>query len=187
MSSNLPDECIHTRIKFVGTFSCAQIDLRKVRQRELATNKQSMKNRRAVALLNPMRDKNRRQELGGRKDDTCDHGLSRSWEVNVCEKKKKKVRVGSTPSRDLTKKGTRTQKNSSIKRNMFGTLYGTICGTKPVKVPRCCCPHINVVVVFTLYRCFYIPHTQRHLMSAHCYGIIGESVRLTTYVRKVNQ
>ena len=49
-----------------------------------------MKNRRAVGLLNPMRDKNRRQELGGRRDDTCDHGLSRSWKVDVCLKKKKK-------------------------------------------------------------------------------------------------
>ena len=28
---------VHTRIKFVGTFSCAQIDLRKARERELAT------------------------------------------------------------------------------------------------------------------------------------------------------
>ena len=28
---------VHTRIKFVGTFSCAQIDLRKTRERELAT------------------------------------------------------------------------------------------------------------------------------------------------------
>ena len=28
---------VHTRIKFVGTFACAQIDLRKTRERELAT------------------------------------------------------------------------------------------------------------------------------------------------------
>ena len=28
---------VHTRVKFVGTFSCAQIDLRKARERELAT------------------------------------------------------------------------------------------------------------------------------------------------------
>ena len=33
----------------------------------------------------------KRQEPGGRKDDTCDHGLSRSWTVKVCEKKKKKA------------------------------------------------------------------------------------------------
>ena len=55
-----------------------------------------MKNRRAVGLLNPMRDKNGRQQSGGRRDDTCDHGLSRSWEVKVCEKKKKNVLVCSS-------------------------------------------------------------------------------------------
>ena len=27
---------------------------------------------------------------GGRREDTCDHGLSRSWKVNVCEKMKGK-------------------------------------------------------------------------------------------------
>ena len=41
--------------KFVGTFSCGQIDLRKARERELAA---PMKNQRAVGLLSPMRDKN---------------------------------------------------------------------------------------------------------------------------------
>ena len=49
-----------------------------------------MKNRRVVGLLNPIRDKNRRQEPGGRRDDAYDHGLSRSWKVDVCEGKKKK-------------------------------------------------------------------------------------------------
>ena len=49
-----------------------------------------MKNRRAVGLLNPMRDKNGRQEPGGKRDDTCDHGLSRSWKVKALEKKEKK-------------------------------------------------------------------------------------------------
>ena len=47
---------VHTRINSLGTFSCAQIDLRKARERELATH--SMKNRRAVGVLNAMRDKN---------------------------------------------------------------------------------------------------------------------------------
>ena len=48
-----------------------------------------MKNRRrAVGLLNPIRDTNLRQEPGGRRDDTCDHGLSRSWKVEACETKK---------------------------------------------------------------------------------------------------
>ena len=77
---------VHTRINS-WTFSSAQIDLQKARERELA--KHSMKNRRAVGLLNPMRDKNWRQEPGGRRDNTCDHGLSRSWKVDVREKKKK--------------------------------------------------------------------------------------------------
>ena len=36
-----------------------------------------------------MRDKNGRQEPGGRRDGTRDHGLSRSWKVDVCEKIKK--------------------------------------------------------------------------------------------------
>ena len=35
-----------------------------------------------------MRNKNWRQEPGGRRDDTCDHGLSRSWKVQVCEETK---------------------------------------------------------------------------------------------------
>ena len=53
-----------------------------------------MKTRRAVELLNPMRDKNRRQEAGGiRDDDTCDHGLPRNWRVNVGEKKKKEGQI----------------------------------------------------------------------------------------------
>ena len=41
--------------KFVGVFSCAQIDLRKARERESATLDE---NRQEVGLLNPMRDKN---------------------------------------------------------------------------------------------------------------------------------
>ena len=37
-----------------------------------------------------MRDKSWRQEPGGRRNDTCDHGLSRSWKVEVWEKEKEK-------------------------------------------------------------------------------------------------
>ena len=74
---------VHTRKKLVGIFSCAQIDLRKAREQH------SMENRRAVGLLNPMRDKKRKQEPGGRRDDTCDHCLSRSWKVKVWGKEKK--------------------------------------------------------------------------------------------------
>ena len=46
---------VHTQYKFVGTFSCAQTDLRKARERELATLDE---NRRAVGLPDPMRDNN---------------------------------------------------------------------------------------------------------------------------------
>ena len=59
-------------------------------KRESVSMQHSMKNRRAVGLLNPMRDKNLSREPGGRRDDTRDHGLSRSWKVEVSSKKKKK-------------------------------------------------------------------------------------------------
>ena len=52
-------------------------------KRESVSYQHSMKNRRAVRLLNPMCDKNLKQEPGVRRDDTCDHGLSRSWKVDV--------------------------------------------------------------------------------------------------------
>ena len=51
----------------------------------------SMRNRKAVGLLNPMRDKSWRQEPGGGRDDTCGHGLSRTGKRDVCKKKKKNV------------------------------------------------------------------------------------------------
>ena len=38
-----------------------------------------------------MRDKNRRQQPGGTRVGNCDHGLSRSWEVKVCKKKKNEL------------------------------------------------------------------------------------------------
>ena len=54
-------------------FSCIKIDWQKARERELATFDE---NRRAVGMLNPVRDRN--QSAGpGRRDDTSDHGLSR--------------------------------------------------------------------------------------------------------------
>ena len=37
MSSNLPEHASAYSYKFAGTFSCAQIDLRKARERGLAT------------------------------------------------------------------------------------------------------------------------------------------------------
>ena len=45
-----------------------------------------MKNRRAVGLLNPMRDKNGRQEPGG--EGTTPVTTACPEEVHVCEKKK---------------------------------------------------------------------------------------------------
>ena len=44
-----------------------------------------MKNRRAVGLLNPMRDKKLKARTGEEKGRhlTCDHGLSESWKVKV--------------------------------------------------------------------------------------------------------
>ena len=68
-------------IVLVGTFSCAQFDSRKARERESAI----LDEKPAVGLLNPMRDKNRRQARGGGRDDTCDHGLSRKRKVDVCD------------------------------------------------------------------------------------------------------
>ena len=54
-------ECIlvHIRTRF---FSCAQIDLRKARERELATLDEKSTSNGIGGLLNPMRDMNRRQE-----------------------------------------------------------------------------------------------------------------------------
>ena len=39
-----------------------------------------------MGLLNPMRDENRGEGPGGKRDDTCDHGLSRSWKEDVSKK-----------------------------------------------------------------------------------------------------
>ena len=50
----------------------------KARERELATFDEI---RRAEGMLNPMRNKNWRHVPGGRRDDTWDHSLSRSWQV----------------------------------------------------------------------------------------------------------
>ena len=49
-------------------------DWRKARERELATFDET---RRAVGMLNAIGDKKQRHVPGGKRDDTCDHGLSR--------------------------------------------------------------------------------------------------------------
>ena len=57
VSSILP-ECTYSG----GNFSCIKIDQRKAQERELATFDE---NRRAVGMLNPMRDKNEGTYRGG--------------------------------------------------------------------------------------------------------------------------
>ena len=72
-STNLFFSAIHTGrqlANFGSTTSFYKIDLRKHGKRESVSQQHSIKNRRAVGLLNPMRDKNQRQEPGGRRDDT---------------------------------------------------------------------------------------------------------------------
>ena len=80
---------VHSRINSWGLFLSHKLTCGK---RESVRQQHSRKNRRAVRLLNPMRDITQRQEPGGRRDDTCDRGLSRSWKVDVFEKKNKKTR-----------------------------------------------------------------------------------------------
>ena len=70
--------------KLVGTFSCARIDLRKTRERELATLDER-------ATSSGIAEPYARQKLKAR-DDTCDHDLSRSWKVELCEKKQGKTK-----------------------------------------------------------------------------------------------
>ena len=72
---------VHTRINSLGLFVVDKLTCGK---RELAIRRTLDENRRAVGLLNPTRDKSWRQEQGRRRVDTsCDHGLSRSWKVEV--------------------------------------------------------------------------------------------------------
>ena len=62
-------ECI-----LVGTLSCVKNDKRKAREREIRIATFDEIDEQLVGKLNPMRDKN---VTGGRRDDTCPHGLSR--------------------------------------------------------------------------------------------------------------
>ena len=55
--------------KFVGNFSCAQIDLRKARERELATLDKKWTSSGIEG-----------KEPGGERDDTCDAGLVQKLE-----------------------------------------------------------------------------------------------------------
>ena len=79
--------------KFVGTFSCAQIDSRKARKRELATFDES---RRAVGMLNPTQDKNWRHVPGGEQGRHLRPPLVQNLESkSETEKKGKKRRKNS--------------------------------------------------------------------------------------------
>ena len=71
--------------KFVGDFSCAQIDFRKAREHELATLDQ---NRRAVGLLNPMRDKSEGKSRGVEGTTPVTTACPEAGKYN-CEKKNK--------------------------------------------------------------------------------------------------
>ena len=74
---------VHT-LKILRDFSCAQIDLRKARERKLATL--DGKSTSSVGLLNPTvcAIKNEGKNRGEEGTPTlCDHGLSRSWKVQV--------------------------------------------------------------------------------------------------------
>ena len=70
------------------TFSCAQIDLRKARERELATLDEKSTSSGCAEPCARSKSKARTGGGGGGRDDTCDHGLSTSWKVDVCEKRK---------------------------------------------------------------------------------------------------
>ena len=74
---------VHSRTKFVGTFSCAQNWLAESARAWVSNTRWKIDEQWDCWTL--MRDRNWRQEPG-RRDDTCDHGFPRSWKVEVCEK-----------------------------------------------------------------------------------------------------
>ena len=59
--------------------SRAQIDLRKARERELAPLLDEKSTSSGIAEPYARLKKSEGENRGGRRDDTCDHGLSRSW------------------------------------------------------------------------------------------------------------
>ena len=70
---------VHTRINSLGRLLVHKLTCGK---RESVIDE----NRRAVGLLNPIRNNNSRQESRGRRDVTCAPGLSGSWKIQVCKK-----------------------------------------------------------------------------------------------------
>ena len=80
---------MRTRIHFRGTFSCAIIDMRKARERELATPGEKIDDQ---WVLNPIYAQNQMKAItggGGRTTPAITACMStRSWDVEVCQKKK---------------------------------------------------------------------------------------------------
>ena len=75
---------VHTPIYSWGLFLVHKFILRKARGRELATlDEKSTSSGIAEPYVCAIKieGKNRGEE----RDDACDHGLSKSWKVNVCE------------------------------------------------------------------------------------------------------
>ena len=67
---------VHTHINSLGPFFVHKLTCGK--RESVSEQQHSMKNRRAMGLLNPMRDeKIEGKNGGGRRDDTCDHGMSK--------------------------------------------------------------------------------------------------------------
>ena len=72
----------------MGTFSCAQIDLRKSLERELATLDE---NRRAVGLLDPMRDKTEGKNRGEAGTTPVTTACPEAGKYKCDEKKRKRL------------------------------------------------------------------------------------------------
>ena len=73
---------VHTRARR-DLFLCK--NSRKPRERELLIAKNGgKKNRRALGMLNPLRDKSEGTYIpDGERDDACGHRLSRTWKANM--------------------------------------------------------------------------------------------------------
>ena len=92
-----------------------------------------MRNRRAVGLLNPMRDKKvKGQEPEGRRDDTCDHGLSRSWKVKVWKKKKKNMYTYTCLTNSPERLGRADQSGAARSKSFTALIF------RPNLLDPCC-------------------------------------------------
>ena len=82
------------------TFSCAQTELRKARERELAILDEKSTSS-VMAETYARKTLKEARTGGGRRDDTRDHGFCRSWKVHVREKKRIQQRFLSFKHREL--------------------------------------------------------------------------------------